>query len=124
MPISAAFSTCSGVPPITPHSAPAYVEIVHATLDGSPAQVSVEGPSGTTNGLALGDMRFVLRYPLLATGPTPVTLRRSGMPGAHGSSVGVFASFSLRASNERLVRPVDRLLAGRREELDNSLLDG
>ena len=32
MPISAAFSTCAGVPPITAHSAPAAMRAGHADL--------------------------------------------------------------------------------------------
>ncbi|MBM4163463.1 MAG: hypothetical protein FJ222_03355 [Lentisphaerae bacterium] len=33
------------------------------TLDGSPALVSLTGPSGTTNAVALGNLRFEMRYP-------------------------------------------------------------
>ena len=36
MPISAAFSTCSGVPPITAHSAPAAIEQATPTSPWQP----------------------------------------------------------------------------------------
>jgi hypothetical protein len=66
--------------PAESYVSPAYVDLYHATLDGSPALVSMDGPSGTIYGMPLADHRFVLRYPLSATEPTPVTLHRSGIP--------------------------------------------
>jgi hypothetical protein len=72
----------SSIPEVPAESyvSPAYLEILHATLDGSTAAVSLSGESGTTHGTALGGHRFVLRHPLLEDGPTPVTLHRTGIP--------------------------------------------
>jgi hypothetical protein len=66
--------------PAESYVSPAYVDLYHATLDGTPALVSMDGPSGTIYGMPLADHRFVMRYPLAATEPTPVTLHRSGIP--------------------------------------------
>ncbi len=77
---AASFDSLRPELPAESYVSPAYVDLYHASLDGTTALVSLEGPSGTTNGLALDDNRFVLRYPLSATGPTPVILHRSGIP--------------------------------------------
>jgi|GEM_PF-1473183 len=64
---------------------PATISIAHATLDGTPAQVSLDGPSGNMPGLAIGDFRYLMRYPLLPDAPTPLTLHRSGLDDLSGS---------------------------------------
>ena len=45
-------------------------------LDGSTPEISVSGPSGNITAGPAGD----LSYPLSATGPTSLTLHRSGLP--------------------------------------------
>jgi hypothetical protein len=64
---------------------PAYISIPHATLDGSPAQVSLDGPSGNMTGLSIGDFRYLFRYPLLPDAPTPLTLHRNGLADLSGN---------------------------------------
>jgi hypothetical protein len=76
----AVFTSTIPVLPAESFVSPAYMEILHATLDGSPALVSLSGPSGTTNGFAIINHRFILRYPLQVNEPTPVTLSRTTLP--------------------------------------------
>jgi hypothetical protein len=76
----AVFTSTIPLLPAESFVSPAYMEILHATLDGSPALVSLSGPSGTTNGFAIISHRFILRYPLQVNEPTPVTLSRTTLP--------------------------------------------
>jgi hypothetical protein len=81
----AAFTSNIPLLPSESYVSPAYIAIAHATLDGSPAQVSLNGPSGLLTGLALGDFRYLFRYPLLPDAPTPLTLHRNGLADLSGN---------------------------------------
>ncbi|MEI6212384.1 MAG: hypothetical protein WCR06_12255, partial [bacterium] len=77
----------SNIPQLPSESyvSPAFITITHATLNGTPAQVNVDGPSGNVAGLSLGDCRYLVRYPLLANSATPLTLHRNGVSDLSGS---------------------------------------
>lgn len=76
---SAFFRSDSPLLPDESYVSPIRVTIPHAPLDGTPAQVSIDGPSGVVHGLDTGNRRFVLRYPLAPEGATALVLRRNGL---------------------------------------------
>jgi hypothetical protein len=98
---------------------PAYLSIAHATLDGTPAQVSLDGPSGVMTGLAIGDFRYLMRYPLLSDAPTPLTLHRSGLADLTGSvlwralEIGVAPDTQIRLG-ESVILSASNSIAGER----------
>jgi hypothetical protein len=104
---------------------PATISIAHATLDGTPAQVSLDGPSGVMTGLAIGDFRYLTRYPLLPDAPTPLTLHRSGLADLTGSvrwralEIGVAPDTQIRLG-ESVILAASNSLAG---ELVITVLD-
>ncbi len=53
--------------------------IAHATLDGTPAMVSVDGSNGSKPGIDIGGAYYLVRHPLSATASTSITLHRSGL---------------------------------------------
>ena len=81
----AAFTSTIPLLPTESVVSPVPLVIAHATLDGTPAVVSLDGPSGVMTGLAIGDFRYLIRYPLLLDAPTPLTLHRSGLADLTGS---------------------------------------
>jgi hypothetical protein len=98
---------------------PAYLPIAHATLDGTPAQVSLDGPSGVMTGLPIGDFRYLMRYPLLPDAPTPLTLHRSGLADLTGSvlwralEIGVAPDTQIRLG-ESVILSTSNSIAGER----------
>jgi len=81
----AAFTSNIPLLPAESVVSPATIVIAHATLDGTPAVVSLDGPSGTLTALPIGNFRHLTRYPLLPDAPTPLTLHRSGLADLTGS---------------------------------------
>jgi hypothetical protein len=98
---------------------PAYLSIAHAPLDGTPAQVSLDGPSGVMTGLPIGDFRYLMRYPLLPDAPTPLTLHRSGLADLTGSvlwralEIGVAPDTQIRLG-ESVILSASSTIAGER----------
>jgi hypothetical protein len=76
---SAIFRFESPLLPDGSYVSPIRVTVPHAPLDGTPAQVSIDGPGGTVNGLDIGNRQFLLRCPLAPEGATALVLRRNGL---------------------------------------------
>jgi hypothetical protein len=91
----AAFAFTMPLLPSESYVSPVDITVPHATLDGTPAVVSVDGPSGNKVGVAMGGATYLVRYPLSATAPTAVTLHRSGL--ADVSTGIIWRAFDLAA---------------------------
>ena len=91
----ATFTSTMPLLPLESNVSPVDLTIAHATLDGTPAVVSVDGPSGSKAGIPIGNSQYLVRYPLSADAPTPLTLRRSGL--ADLSAAVAWRAFDLAA---------------------------
>ncbi len=115
--------------PTESYVSPIYLTIPHAPLDGTPAQVSIDGPNGTVEGLALGNLRYRLLCPLNPNKSTPLVLHRNGIKALKEKVVWRPFAITTKAENTRLtIRRGETLLltakASRQSLLRIEVVDG
>ena len=115
--------------PTESYVSPIYLTIPHANLDGTPAQVSIDGPHGTVNGLALGNLRYRLLCPLNSNKSTTLVLHRNGIADLKEKVVWRPFAITPNATNSRITicRGETLLLtaeASRQKRLRIDVVDG